>query len=67
MGLRRSEIAHLQWQDVNFANNQLYIAPNKAEYYSFVPIAESLRNALQRAKIWAESEFVVDIGRNFAT
>lgn len=54
---------NLRWADVDFANNQLYIAPNKTEYYRFVPMTESLRSAIERAKIGAESEFVVDFGR----
>ena len=62
-GLRRGEIMNLRWADVDFANNQLYIAPNKTEYYRFVPMTESLRSAIERAKIGAESEFVVDFGR----
>lgn len=62
-GLRMGEIMNLRWQDVDFPNNQLYIAPNKTEYYRFVPMTESLRDALQRAKIGAESEFVVDFER----
>ena len=62
-GLRRGEIMNLRWEDVDFNNNQLYIAPNKTEYYRYVPMTESLRNALQRAKIGAESDFVVQFGR----
>ena len=62
-GLRRGEIMNLRWEDVDFNNNQLYIAPNKTEYYRYVPMTESLRNALQRAKIGTESEFVLNFGR----
>ena len=62
-GLRRGEIMNLRWADVDFANNQLYIAPNKTEYYRFVPMTESLRSAIERAKIGAESVFVVHFGR----
>ena len=62
-GLRRGEIMNLRWEDVDFNNNQLYIAPNKTEYYRYVPMTESLRNALQRAKIGAGSGFVVQFGR----
>ena len=62
-GLRRGEIMNLRWEDVDFNNNQLYIAPNKTEYYRFVPMTENLRSAIERAKIGAESEFVVDFGR----
>ena len=62
-GLRRGEIMNLRWDDVDFNNNQLYIAPNKTEYYRYVPMTESLRNALQRVKIGAKSSFVVSFGR----
>lgn len=63
VGLRRGEIMNLRWEDVDFNNNQLYISPNKTEYYRYVPMTESLRNALQRAKIGAESDFVIQFGR----
>jgi len=35
-GLRRGEMANLKWEDVDFDNNQLYIAPNKTEKHRFV-------------------------------
>lgn len=60
-GLRRGEIPQLRWQDVDFENNQLYIAPNKTEYCRYIPMTKSLRNALQRAKIGARDEFVVEL------
>ena len=53
---------NLRWEDVDFNNNQLYISPNKTEYYRYVPMTESLRNALQRVKIGAESDFVIQFG-----
>lgn len=37
-GLRRGEMANLKWEDVDFDNNQLYIAPNKTETHRFVPM-----------------------------
>lgn len=61
-GLRRGEIAHLQWVDVDFEHNQMYIAPHKTENHRFVPISPSLRKALEKAKIGARKEFVVDVG-----
>ena len=62
-GLRRGEMINLRWEDVDFEHNQLYIAPNKTEYHRYVPMTESLRNALQRAKVGAENGFVVNFGR----
>lgn len=62
-GLRRGEIAHLQWQDVDFNNNQLYIAPDKTENYRYVPMTQTLREVLTQAKNGAKSEFVVEVGR----
>ena len=61
-GLRRGEMMQLKWEDVDFQNNQLYIAPNKTEYYRFVPMTEALSKALQRGKIAAQNEFVINLG-----
>ena len=61
-GLRRGEIAHLQWQDVDFEHNQLYVAPDKTENHRFVPMTPTLREALTKAKNGAKSEYVVDVG-----
>ncbi len=60
-GLRRGEIMNLRWADVDFANNQLYIAPNKTEYYRFVPMTQDLRNALEKAHKRAKHEYVVTV------
>ncbi len=62
-GLRRGEIAHLRWQDVDFKNNQLYIAPDKTENFRYVPMTPTLREALTKAENGAKSEYVVDVGR----
>ncbi len=59
-GLRRGEMANLKWEDVNFNTNQLYIAPNKTSYPR-CPITKELRNALEKAKIGAINEFIVNI------
>lgn len=60
-GLRRGEMVDLKWQDVDFENNQLYIAPNKTEYFRYVPMTESLRNALKAAQGRAEHEYVINV------
>lgn len=60
-GLRRGEIAALKWADVDFANNQLYISPNKTEKHRYVPISADLRNALQAAQK-GKSIYVINVG-----
>lgn len=62
-GLRRGEIANLKWADVDFKNNQLYIAPNKTEKHRFVPIADDLKKALEKAKQGRKKEvYVINVG-----
>lgn len=62
-GLRRGEIANLKWADVDFKNNQLYIAPNKTEKHRYIPIAEDLRKALESAyKARKREVYVVNVG-----
>lgn len=62
-GLRRGEIANLKWADVDFKNNQLYIAPNKTEKHRFIPIADDLRKALEKAKQGRKKEiYVINVG-----
>ena len=63
-GLRRGEIAALTWADVDFKNNQIYIAPNKTEKHRFVPLVTDLRNELLEARKKANknSKYVVDVG-----
>lgn len=60
-GLRRGEMANLKWEDVDFDNNQLYIASNKTEHYSFVPMTGTLQEALEKARTRAKHEYVVDV------
>lgn len=62
-GLRRSEMINLRWEDVDFNNNQIYIAPSKTEYFRYVPMTEDLKKALQTAKLGAINEFVVNAGK----
>lgn len=61
-GLRRGEIAALKWADIDFENNQIYIAPNKTEKHRYVPISADLRKALLSAK--TDTTFVVNVGDN---
>ena len=63
-GLRRGEIAALTWADVDFKNNQIYVAPNKTEKHRFVPIAKDLRAALLAAKKRAQkgAKYVIMVG-----
>lgn len=63
-GLRRGEIAALTWDDVDFKNNQIYVAPNKTEKYRYVPIAKDLRAALLAAKKRAKkgTKYVIMVG-----
>lgn len=63
-GLRRGEIAALTWDDVDFKNSQIYVAPNKTEKHRFVPMADDLRVALLAAKRRTKKgcKFVVNVG-----
>lgn len=65
-GLRRGETAVLKWADVDFKNNQIYIAPNKTEGYRYVPLVPGLRKALEAAKKRAKkgAEFVINVGED---
>lgn len=62
-GLRRIEIAHLKWDEVDFKNNQLYIAPHKGEKYRYLPLDKELRKALEKAyKERGKNVYVVNVG-----
>lgn len=62
-GLRRIEIAHLKWADVDFKNNQLYIAPHKGEKYRYIPLDLELKKALEKAKQGRKKEiYVINVG-----
>lgn len=65
-GLRRGEMAMLKWADVDFKNNQIYVAPNKTEGHRYVPIFPELRKALESAKKRAKkgAEFVLNMGED---
>lgn len=65
-GLRRGEIAVLKWQDVDFKNNQIYVAPNKTERHRFVPLGADLRKALAAHKKRAQhdAEYVINAGED---
>ena len=61
-GLRRGEIAHLKWIDVDFNNEQIYVAPDKTERHRFVPMSKTLRKALEKAYKDHKTEFVINVG-----
>ena len=62
-GLRRGEIAVLRWKDIDFKNNQIYVAPNKTEGHRYIPMSADLRKALEAAKKAAKKqEYVINIG-----
>lgn len=65
-GLRRGEIAMLKWKDIDFKNNQIYVAPNKTEGHRFVPLVPDLRKALETHKKHAKRgvEFVINVGED---
>lgn len=65
-GLRRGEMAMLKWKDVDFKNNQIYVAPNKTEGYRYVPLVPGLKKALESAKKRAKkgAEFVINVGED---
>ena len=65
-GLRRGEMAVLKWADVDFKNNQIYVAPNKTEGHRYVPIRPELRKALESAKKRAKrgAEYVINCGED---
>lgn len=65
-GLRRGEIALLRWKDIDFKNNQIYVAPNKTDNHRFVPMANDLRKALEMAQKHTkeDTEFVLNVGED---
>lgn len=65
-GLRRGEIAVLKWQDVDFANNRLYIAPNKTENGRYVPMTTDLKDLLLQAKKHQKNEFVINCRKEYS-
>lgn len=62
-GLRRGEIAVLQWKDIDFKNNQLYVAPNKTEKHRYVPMSADLSAWLLEFKKSSAGKFVINIGK----
>lgn len=62
-GLRRGEIALLQWKDIDFKNNQLYVAPNKTEKHRYVPMSLDLSQFLLTFKKYSKNTFLINIGK----
>ena len=65
-GLRRGEMALLKWQDVDFKNARIYVAPNKTENDRYVPISDDLKKELLSAKKLAKNDFVICLGQEKA-
>lgn len=65
-GLRRGEIALLKWKDIDFKNNQIYVAPNKTEKHRYVPMVADLRKALEAHKKREKrgAEYVINVGED---
>ena len=65
-GLRRGEMAVLKWADIDFKNNQIYVAPNKTEGHRYVPMVKELRKALENEKKRAKKgqEYVLNCGED---
>lgn len=59
-GLRRSEIAFLKWEDIDFEHNQIYVSPYKTDDYRYVPLVADLKKELEKAKKKAKSEYVIE-------
>ena len=63
-GLRRAEMANLKWEHIDFANNQIYVAPHKTVKYRYIPLDLELRKALENAFKRKENEFIITVGEN---
>lgn len=62
-GLRRGEMAALQWQDIDFKTNMIYVAAQKTENSRYVPISPDLRKFLvDYKKSCPSKEFVITVG-----
>lgn len=61
-GLRRGEMATLKWSDVDFANGQIYVAPNKTDKHRYVPISKDLAIALKSIPRFPQNDYVVHVG-----
>lgn len=61
-GLRRGEMAVLKWSDVDFANGQIYVAPNKTDKHRYVPISKDLAIALKSIPRFPQNDYVVHVG-----
>jgi len=56
--MRRSEIARLRWQDIDFEDRTLCIAETKNDEPRTIPMSESLFSTLLYMKMKSVSEFL---------
>ncbi len=57
-GMRRSEIARLKWQDIDFEENTIYVAETKNDEPRTIPIGKVLLECLSMLRKNARCEFV---------
>jgi integrase len=57
-GMRRSEIARLRWQDIDFEDKTIYVAETKNDEPRTIPMSESLFDSLLEMKNDAIGEYV---------
>lgn len=63
-GLRRAEVAHAKWKDIDFNLDQIYVPANKTDEFRHIPLTPTLKKALLNAKSLAKREYVVDLEGN---
>ncbi len=57
-GMRRSEIARLRWQDIDFEDTSIYVAETKNDEPRTIPMSETLFDTLLKMKKKAVGEYV---------
>lgn len=57
-GMRKNEVFHLKWEDVNFEHNLIRVVKAKNNKERFIPMNEMLKNALMDLKTQSKSELV---------
>jgi integrase len=63
-GLRRGEIINLRWQDIDFKNNQIYVAPDKTENFRYVPMSGDLKKILAAGARGIKTAYVINTNKD---
>ena len=67
-GLRRSEMAFLKWEDIDFKNKQIYVRAYKTDKFRYVPLSKQLTEALLEAQKHAKTPYVINVnGKSLRT